>query len=165
MFTKKGFTLIELFVTLAVIGLLLVMAGTAFKLASHKNNDARRVTDVSNIIISFSAAAEDGAVLCNASGSDFCSAGSLVHECAIYQKTCSGAAEEDVANEYINLQNVKDPVYLGACEQEFYSECGYTFVELTDISEFTIGFSTQGDSIQGLGLGHSHSANQDGFVY
>lgn len=161
---QKGFTLIELLVVIAIIGLLATLAVVSFGSARQKTSDAKRVADVSGVIKALAAASQQGAALCNAAGNAPCAAGSVIRSCTLYKASCTGVVSDNVTSNYLNLGNVGDPQNTAACGAEPYANCDYTFTSVTDITDFTIGFVTQGSAVQGLSAGVSHNANQNGII-
>lgn len=161
---RKGFTLIELLVVISIIGLLGTLAVVSFGNTRQKANDAKRIADVRTVISALAVSAQDGVALCNTAGDAVCAAGSRVSACTLYRATCNGMAADNVTSNYINLSNVKDPQHAAACGAAPYEACDYTFVAVTNISTYTIGFVTQGAATQGLSAGTSHNANQNGIL-
>lgn len=161
----KGFTLIELFVVMALGGLAIVAAINILNATAVRTNDARRTADIQNTVVALAAAAKDRAVLCDAQSAEPCAAGSLLHECAIYRTSCTGKIEDQVTAQYLDLAAIKDPLYSQPCRAGSVENCAYTFLEAQSISEFVLAFTTQSGSATGLSFGRTHRANQRGFLY
>ncbi len=160
----NGFTLIELFVVMAMGGLAIAAAIWILNATVARTNDARRVADVQNMVVALAAAAKDRAVLCDAAGAAPCAPGSLLHECTIYRTSCNGKSDDQVTAQYLDMSTIKDPMYDKPCRAGSVENCAYTFLEVENISKFVLGFTTQGSAVQGLSFGHTHRAEQKGFV-
>lgn len=161
----EGFTSIELLVAAAIGGLMIFFAVWTLEAMVVRANDARRTADIQSMVMVLAAAAKEHAALCNAKGSAPCEPGSLLHECTIYRVSCTGAPEDDVTKQYLDLSAIQDPVYRKPCQVKLAENCAYTFLEVKSISDFILGFATQGSGVSGLGWGHSHRANQQGFLH
>lgn len=161
---RKGFTLIELLVVVGIIGLLATLAVVAFGNAQQRSRDAKRVADVRGVVAAFAAAYQDDPnyLLCN--GAAAIAAITPVQNLRI-RSGASCAAGTDVTGTYINIGNVKDPRYTGACGAiPPAANCDYSVNAAATLSAYTVGFVTEGSAVQGLGAGTNHSANQAGIV-
>ena len=164
---KKGFTLIELLVVIAIIGLLATLAVVAFSNAQSQARDAKRVSDVRSVITAFATANQDdpNIRLCTLANAEI--AANTVFSNLKFRTgtTCAGGA--DVTTVYTNFGNIKDPKFaaLGACAANPpAADCDYTLYSGATITGFTIGFRSESASVQGLGAGVQHTANQSGIV-
>lgn len=103
---SKGFTLIELMVVIAIIGLLATAAVVAFGDARRKSRDARRVGDIRNVIHAMSVMDTYQVPLTG------CGAGALLSTC--------------LPQTYIAFSSMKDPgTNAAACPFPAVAVCNY----------------------------------------
>lgn len=170
---QKGFTLIELLVVIGIIGLLATLAVVAFGNAQKKARDSKRISDIRSVVTSFAQAAQAGAFLCNgpAGGAGACAAGAIVggtkvSALSICNAACGGGAATDVTNQYLKLQNLKDPVPASAAAAGCAAagtNCDYAFDAGATIDTFTARFYSELKP-EGLAAAGAHSADQNGLV-
>ncbi len=165
MMKRKGFTLIELLVVIGIIGLLATLAVVAFGSARSKSRDAKRVADVRAVISAFAAASQDDVnnTLCTTANAAIVAI-TPIQNVGIFNDACGAGSE--VTNTYVNLSNVKDPSYTGACgaiPPAAGNTCDYSISSGATLSTFNIGFVTERADNQGLS-GLLHNANQNGLL-
>ena len=158
----RGFTVIELVVVFAIVGFLAIMAIVAFNRASQRANDAERVTAIRQAVVSFANAYQDGAVLCSEDGKTACGIGTSLHTCRIYASECSGDERDDVTERYVDLKSFADPLWIEPCQEGSRSECDFAMLRFQNLTDYELGFSTEGSTVQGLVFGQSHSVTQNG---
>ncbi len=163
---QLGFTLIELLVVIGIMALLSTLAVVSFGSARVKARDAKRMSDVRSVISAFAAAGQDNAnnTLCESANTPLGANSKAINKLFISSVTGCDSAK-DVTSSYINLVNVKDPVYNTPCESipPMNEKCDYTVGGGGTLNTFKIGFMTEQD-VQGLAPGTYHSANQSGLV-
>ena len=91
---KKGFTLIELIITMAIVGILAVAALVAIGDKSIDARDARRLYDMSIVQFAMSLTCAEGGTL------------TLPYTGSSYPRIC-----KTLGNSYINFSNVNDPLF------------------------------------------------------
>ncbi len=158
----RGFTLLELLVVVAVIAVLAGLAVLAFRGASERANDADRVSTLQRTVIAFADAYSKGAALCSVDGAQPCAVGTPLSECRIYKTACTGDSSEDVTRSYIDMREVRDPLWSAPCTADRRLDCDFAMVEYTSLADYEIGFSTEGGKVEGLSLGRSHAITQNG---
>ncbi|MCR4278601.1 MAG: type II secretion system GspH family protein [bacterium] len=158
----RGFTVIELAVVFFIVGFLSILAMVSFHRASQQANDAKRMTSVQQALVSFADAYQSGAVLCSEDGSTSCGVGKALHTCRIYASTCSGDERDDVTTTYFDLTTFFDPVWGEPCREGAQINCDFSMLRFQNLTDFELGFSTEGKAVKGLTSGQAHSVSQNG---
>lgn len=160
--TSRGSTVINVAVAFGAIIVLIVLAMVAFARGRARANDALRITDLAQMIVAFSDAHGDGAVLCAEDGTRPCGPGMPLRTCRIYQSACNGDARDDVTAQYVDLPTLSDPVWRTACSETQRTDCDYAFLRFDNLMDYDIAFSTEGKAVQGLASGRTHRVSQNG---
>ncbi len=115
---NKGLTLVEIIISVAVIGLLATLAAVAVNNSQKKVRDNRRIEDMVMIRSAMQ-------LIYNESGSfnaNTCSEGARVADCR----------GEELLKYINNIQNLTDPDSKGiSCVQDFSKGCDYAFQALS----------------------------------
>lgn len=168
---RKGFTLIELLVVIAIIALLATLAVVAFNGAQVKARDSKRVADANAMVTAFASAYQDGSgayVICQKGCGAALTGITQVSNVDICNVACGGGAGSIVTGNYTNLANLHDPTpgltVCTAIPMAAGSHCDYSINAAATLNNFTVEFTTESTSIQGLGAGTVHTAAQTGIV-
>jgi len=129
--SKQGFTIIELVIALAVLGLLATLAAVAVNGAQKKVRDNRRIEDMNMIRSAMQ-------LIYNQTGSydeNTCAAESKVADCQ----------GEEILKLIDNIQDLKDPASKGlSCVAKFDKGCDYAFKTLNHDSYSVLFYLEKG---------------------
>lgn len=150
---NKGFTLIELLVVIAIIGILSTLAIVALQNARQKARDAKRVSDIKQLVTALELYYSDQTSYPSYSGG-------LGGASAATLSNASGGFTATTSSGIIYMGKV--PVPPGGVTGDVYTYAPSPPSCTTACTSYSITFVTESAAMAGLATGTSHTANPSG---